>query len=90
MDTIPPAAESEAEPLAEAFADVAAGRLVEEADVDAWIDVGSMLPLTVKKAGIEADYEYLHAPPRPFLIPKDQAALLQKEQGAYQSTRSMR
>ncbi len=38
MDTIPPAAESEAEPLAEAFADVAAGRLVEEADVDAWID----------------------------------------------------
>ncbi len=38
MDTIPPAAESEAEVLAEAFADVAAGRLVEEADVDAWIN----------------------------------------------------
>ena len=28
----------EAEMLAEAFADVAAGRIVEEAEVDAWID----------------------------------------------------
>jgi hypothetical protein len=57
---------------------------------DIWIDVGSMLPLTAKKNGVEADYQFLTPPPRPFVIPKDQAALLQKEQAAYQSTRSMR
>ncbi|PPQ30416.1 CopG family transcriptional regulator [Rhodopila globiformis] len=48
METIPPAAESamekqqrlayEADLLREAFADVAAGRTVAEAEVDAWID----------------------------------------------------
>jgi hypothetical protein len=80
---------------ASTYKDVAThnGRLTfyyKSGDTDAWIDIGSMLPLTVKKGGIEADYEYLHAPPRPFLIPADQASLLQKEQGAYQSTRSLR
>lgn len=59
-------------------------------DTDVWIDVKSMLPVTVKKQGTEADYQFLPAPPHPFAIPKDQAALLQKEQAAFDKTRSMR
>jgi len=59
-------------------------------DEDVWIDIDSMLPLAASKGGVEVSYKYLPAPPRPFIIPKDQAALLLKEQAAFQSTRSLR
>jgi len=59
-------------------------------DADAWIDIDSMLPLAVKRSGVEVSYQFLNPPPRPFPIPQDQESLLQKEQAAYQSTKSMR
>jgi len=59
-------------------------------DTDVWIDPATMLPLGVKKPDVEAAYQYLPAPPRPFLIPKDQADLLKKEQDADKAVRSMR
>jgi hypothetical protein len=57
---------------------------------DVWIDPSTMLPMAVKKDGVEASYEFLTPPPRPFPIPKDQESLLQKEEGAYKATSSMR
>ncbi len=59
-------------------------------DADVWISIDSMLPLTVKRSGVEVTYQFLNPPPRPFPIPQDQESLLQKEQQAYQSTKSMR
>ncbi len=42
----------EAEMIAEAFADIAAGRLVDEAEVDAWIDsIGTDHALPVPYSG---------------------------------------
>jgi len=58
--------------------------------VDIWIDPTTMLPLAVKKPDIAAAYQFLPAPPRPFKIPEDQAALLQKEQEADQKIRALR
>jgi hypothetical protein len=59
-------------------------------ETDVWIDVVTMLPLTVKVPGLEVVYQFLPPPPRPFLIPKDQAGLLQKEQEADKKVRSLR
>ena len=59
-------------------------------NVEVWIDPDSMLPLTVKQPGVEASYQFLTPPPQPFDIPKDQAALLKKEEQAVESTRAMR
>ena len=59
-------------------------------ETDVWIDPATMLPLGVKKLDVEATYQFLPAPPRPFLIPADQAALLKKEQDADKAVRSMR
>ena len=59
-------------------------------ETDVWIDPDTMLPLGVKKPGVEVAYQFLPAPPRPFLIPKDQADLLKKEQDAAKAVRSMR
>jgi hypothetical protein len=59
-------------------------------DTDVWIDQDTMLPLGVKKPGVEVAYQFLPAPPKPFDIPKDQAALLKKEQQDYKAVRSMR
>ncbi|MDD5350113.1 MAG: hypothetical protein PHQ12_07865 [Chthoniobacteraceae bacterium] len=59
-------------------------------DVDAWIDIASMLPLSVKQPGVEATYQHLPAPARPFVIPPDQAALLLKEQEADKKVRALR
>jgi len=59
-------------------------------EVEAWIDVNSMLPIAVKANGVEASYQFLPAPPRPFTIPDDQANLLQKEQAADQKARALR
>ncbi len=59
-------------------------------EVDVWIDPTSMHPLAAKKDGVEASYEFMTPPPRPFPIPQDQESLLQKEQQAYKATSSMR
>ncbi len=62
----------------------------QSSDVEVWIDINSMLPLMVKRSGAEASYQFLPAPPRPFVIPDDQANLLQKEQDADQRARTLR
>jgi hypothetical protein len=59
-------------------------------EVEVWINPASMLPLAVKQPGVEASYQFLNPPPRPFPIPKDQESLMQKEEQADQNTRSMR
>jgi hypothetical protein len=59
-------------------------------DLDVWIDPQTMLPKFAKQSGIEASYQFLNPPPRPFPIPKDQENLLQKELQADQATRSLR
>ncbi|MCE0496844.1 MAG: hypothetical protein LV481_02700 [Methylacidiphilales bacterium] len=59
-------------------------------DVNVWIDPVSMLPLTVKNLDVEASYRFLTPPSEPLPIPKDQAALLQKEEAAYKAVSSMR
>jgi len=59
-------------------------------DVDAWIDPATMLPLAVKVSGVEASYQFLPAPPRPFVIPDDQAALLKKQQEDDQKIHALR
>ena len=59
-------------------------------EADVWIDIATMLPLAVKEPGIEANYQHLPAPPRPFVIPKDQAGLLHKQQEADRKVRALR
>jgi hypothetical protein len=59
-------------------------------DVDVWVDTVTMLPLAAKQDGVEASYQFLTPPPKPFPIPKDQEQLLQKEQAAYKTTSNMR
>jgi hypothetical protein len=59
-------------------------------DADVWIDTSTMLPVGAKQNGVEVSYQFLTPPPRPFPIPKDQADLLQKEQEAYKSSKSLR
>ena len=59
-------------------------------DTDIWINPDTMLPTGAKQEGVEASYQFLTPPPRPFPIPKDQESLLEKEKAAYQATSSMR
>ena len=59
-------------------------------DEDVWIDPETMLPLAVKKQTVEASYQFLPAPPRPFSIPADQAALLKKQEDADKALHSLR
>ncbi|MGB8356028.1 MAG: hypothetical protein WCD79_19170 [Chthoniobacteraceae bacterium] len=59
-------------------------------DEDVWIATETMLPLAVKKQNVEASYQFLPAPPRPFSIPADQAALLKKQEDADKALHSLR
>jgi hypothetical protein len=59
-------------------------------DTDVWIDAKTALPLAAKQDGVQASYQFLTPPPRPFPIPKDQETLLHKAEGAYKATSSMR
>ena len=59
-------------------------------NVDVWIEPGTMLPLAAEQNGVEITYQFLPPPPRPFVVPKDQAELLQKQQEAYKKVRALR
>jgi hypothetical protein len=59
-------------------------------ELEVWIDINSMLPLAVKNGGVEAAFQFLAPPPKPFVIPQEQADLLKKEQDADKKARALR
>lgn len=59
-------------------------------ETDVWIDSATMLPLALRQPGLEATYQFLPAPPKPFLIPEDQEILLKKQRTVDKKVRTLR
>jgi hypothetical protein len=59
-------------------------------ETDVWIDSATMLPLALRQPGLEASYQFLPPPPKPFLVPEDQEILLKKQRAADKKVRTLR